>query len=1155
MKAVMRYYLRISLLFAILLSGIVYGEVIKTSNGAGADTYINYWSSSTNYGAQSDLKISKNYIPYVKFDLGIVGPNNISDANLTFYGTPDPNNPPTVTPNFNVYGLIDGSDSWGEGTITYKNAPLVTNPIVKHPSLVLIGTLNYTPAGNEGPITMDKNASGVPAGAFINFLNDRGPDNLVTIIIASGSYDVYSYFSTKEDHGDATEAPLLSVISVSPTVVERNNWTGTDSNSWSDPDNWLDESNSTSVPDGNAVVNLVSGSHYPVIIDSNSYAKKVFVQDGNLSILSGTLTITGGVLRVKDGLKVNIVDGQIVLSGNVEGQMWGLIGKGKIITTKLCQQEVYAQYNSNSVQTIVGTRDIVRKLSWGNSIVSADGPLGYESGGYPAQYCVDGSGMLAEAHMGYVEGNGYYCKTLWWDEPTLKFVFDANYNLTDMYVWNYEDTYKGYGLKNVQIEYSTNDTAYTTLLSFDANDANDTNDPNLFTFLPGRQDCAKDDIIPFGGIPVKYLKLTARGGPGTGSYEYGSSWGRYILRELQFCHEGMEASNPNPANNTTYVDVKIGSLRWIPGKKAITGQDVWFGTDPNAMTKIGNNISPCTDTISISTLQSDRDYYWRVDANDGSGPITGRLWHFKTKKWLPWNPGGEGIIFAFGVKTYGGTKGYLAADGSGITGDIDANYSSSNSWYCKQPWLYGVNEPQLYIEFDKIYDINEMWIWNREGTATEALKTVRIEYSADGVNYNILMNGSEPNFVLPHGNTDGTHDTEIEFGVPAKYVKLTAIGGIGVGNYGSTNGYQLREVRFYADGPYTSVNAYAPAPAEDAEVDIFTEFGWTPGTNAGTGQDIWLGKVGESLVKIASNIAPDVNSYTLPQLDNLSDYKWRIDSRDGNSVTQGDEWHFSTRARLRWNLGLIGVADANGSPGDGGSQGYNAANWSGLYYDYHYSSTDTSVPGYSWTTNAWYCRKPWNVGITEPNLLIKFDRIYDINEMWVWNHDGIDGNLVDPAKYDEYQIALKTIKIEYSTNGINYTTLMNGSEPNFVLPHGHPDGTHDTEIGFKDLPAKYVRITAVGGPGVGNYGSANYGYKLREVRFYYQVPLWADLNNDKKVNFKDYAIMAEDWLDENWIYVPTQYCLNKPAGDITGDCKVDYLDIEVLAGEWLEDIN
>jgi hypothetical protein len=1146
MKAVMSFYLRISLLFAILLSGIVSGEVIKTSNGAGADTYLNYWGTSTNYGSETGLAISKNCVPYVKFDLGIIGPNDISDANLTFYGTPDPNNPPTVTQNFNVYGLIDGSDGWGEDTITYNNAPLVMNPIVRHPLLVLIGTLNYTPAGNEGLITMAKAASGVPAGAFINFLNDRGPDGLVTIIIASGSYDTYIYFSTKEDHGDASEAPYLTIITVSPAVVERNNWTGTDSNSWSDPDNWLDESNSTSVPDSNAVVNLVSGSHYPVIIDSNSYAKKVFVQDGNLNILSGTLAISGGVLRVKDSRRVNIVDGQIVLSGNVEGQMWGLIGKGKIITTKTGLYEVYAQYDRGTGNTVVKPRKLLRKLIWGGSIIEANGPLGYEDGGYPAHCCVDGSGMLAEAHIGYVDGTGYYCKTLYWDEPTIKFVFDKIHNLTNMFVWNYEDTYKGYGLKKVQIEYSTNDITYTTLCR-DINDPNDANDPNFFTFLPGNSDCTKDDIISFSSLPVKYLKLTARGGPGTGSYEYGSTWGRYILKELQLCHEGMEASNPNPANNAQ-VEISLSKLVWLPGNGAVTGQDVWFGTDPNNMTKIKSNIAPEANSADVSNCESGKRYYWRVDGlNTGGSTTTGDVWNFLTRTWLHWNPTGEGVVYGYGSSGVSGSPGQNAVNESGMTGNLHAPFLFSNGWYCRWPWnlVPPIVEPELYIKFDKAYDINEMWVWNHDGNSAAeapiAMKTVKIQYSLDDVNYTTLMNGSEANFVLPHGNTDGTHDTEIKFGVPARYIKFTAVGGPGVGNYGSTDwGYKLRELRFYHDGVYVGPKANYPEPPEGQEVDIFVELKWWPGDNAVTGQDIWLGKVGGSMVKIASNISPDVNSYTLPQLDNLSDYKWRVDSLNGAVVTQGDEWHFSTRARLRWNSGLIGVVDANGSPGEAGTDGYLAANESGLDYDLH--------AGFLWS-NGWYCRNPWNVGITEPVLRVTFDRIYDINEMWIWNHDGTTAA--------ETIMAMKTVKVEYSLDNVNYTTLMNGSEPNFVLPHGDPNGPHDTEIGFGNVSAKYVKITAVGGPGIGNYGSSTSpgGYKLREVRFFYQVPLWADLNHDKTVNFKDYAIMAEDWLEENWIYEPVKYCLNKPAGDITGDCKVDYLDIKVLVQEWLESIN
>ncbi len=1112
-----------------LLLGSASGDVvnIKTSQGAGADTYIYYYGGTTNFGDDIGLVISKNHVPYIKFDLSSIGANNVTDPNLVLFGTPDINNIPTYSKNFNVYGLVDGSDDWYELELTYNNAPLVTNPIVRHPSLILLGTLNYT-AGNQGPIALS--ASGAE-GTLKDFLNNRGPDGLVTFIIASDAYTAGNFFSTKEDHGDASEAPYLS-FNVDAAVVARNDWTGAVSSDWSATGNWLNQSGGSSVPDGDSVVNLASGSNYPVVIDADAYAKKVFVHGGNLNIPSGTLTISGGILTVKDGRQIDLIEGQIVLAGNVEGKMWGLIGQEKIVTSKPGLYEIYAQCDSVSGNTTVKARKALRKLAWGSSIIGADGPTGED--GYPLQYSVDGSGMFTEAHIGYVAGNAYYGRNLAWTEPQLLFSFDSVYDLTDMYVWNYEDSYNGYALKDVQIQYSTDNVSYTTLMNGGS---------TLFTLHMGNKDCTKNDIISFGGVPAKYVKITAKGGPGSGNYEYGTSLGRYILRELQFCHLGQKASNPVPAINAL-VDISANELGWLPGYGAVTGQDVWFGTDPGGMTKIADNIPVDTDSISV-TLESGKQYYWRVDGLDSGGATTtGVLWTFLTRTWLHWNPGGEGVIYAYGSPGVSGSAGENAANETGITGNLHAPFAYSNGWYCRKPWdlVPAITEPELSIEFDRAYNISEIWIWNHDGTSTAeaaiAMKTVRIEYSLDNENYTTLMNGSDPNFILPHGNTDGTHDTQINCAFPAKYIKFTAVGGPGIGNYGSTEwGYKLRELRFYHDGVYVGPKANYPVPPEGQEVDIFTEPGWMPGENAVTGQDIWLGKVGEALVKIAANIAPDADSYVLPQLDNNTDYTWRIDGRNGETVTPGDEWHFSARARLRWNLGLIGVVYADGSPGDGGTYGYLAADESGLRYDLH--------EPFLWS-NGWYCRYPGNVGITEPVLKITFDRIYDINEMWIWNHDG--------TSTSEAPIAMKTIKVEYSQDDTVYTTVMNGASETFELPHGNTDGTHDTAISFGDVGAKYVKITAVGGIGVGNYGST-YGYKLREVRFYYQVPLWADLNYTKTVDIDDLALMAADWLEENWVYDPIQYCLDKPAGDVTGDCKVDNLDVAVLAQEWLEDIN
>jgi hypothetical protein len=848
-----------------VMSPAALAETISTVDGSGADAYVYYFSNGTNYGSDTYFRLSKNYVGYLKFDLSGQGPNTIVDANLTLYGTPIPASSPGYDYAVPVYGLLDGSDEWGELTITYSNAPLAKNPILRHPLLINLGWLDYTD-GDETAITM-RHAGGTPLNSF---LNNRGPDGTVTMILGSDKYTVGNFFSTKEDHGDGSESPFIT-FEVDPNIVQLNDWVGADSNDWSEPNNWLNESSNPEVPDGSAVVNLVGGSNYPVIIDANASAKKLFINTGGLNLVSGMLTLTGGVLRIKDGVTMDIIDGEVRLAGNVEGHMWGLIGTGKIITTKGSVWETSAEYDSGTNQTIVKARKLVRKLVWGNSLVDANGPLAPDQGGQPAEYCVDGRDMLGETHMGFTDkgapiiSNSYYgrnLETLGFNyEPILKFEFDDVYALTDMYIWNYT---LAYAFKTVEIEYSVDDVNYTLLM----NDS----EPN-FILNYGNKDGTKNDIISFGGAPAKYVKLTAIGGPYVGNY--GGDWyGRYIMREIQFCHEGMEASNPAPLN----------------GK----------------------------------------------------------------------------------------------------------------------------------------------------------------------------------------------------------------------------------------------------------EVDIFLQLEWLPGNGAVTGQDIYLYKTGDTPAKIAANIGPEVDRYQVGPLENLADYTWRVDGLDGASTTSGPEWAFSTRARLRWNPGIIGVVNAEGSSGVNGTPGDRAVNESGLTYDLHDS--------FEWS-NGWYCRKPWDLipPIHEPNLIITFDRIYDINEMWVWNHDGTSAA--------EAEMALKTIKIEYSTNGTSYTTLMNGAEPNFVLPHGNTDGTHDTEIGFGNVPVKYVRITAVGGPGVGNYGSTDWGYKLREVRFYYQVPLWADLNYTKTVDFLDYAVVAEDWLVDNWTTEPVPHCPGKPDGDINGDCRVYFEDIAVIVDEWLDDIN
>jgi hypothetical protein len=386
---------------------------ISTADGSGADTWLNYWNQGGNYGLEESFLISKDRVPYIKLDMSSIGSDNITDADFLLYANPGDSPIPSYDYSFAIFGLLDGSDDWQETALTYANAPVIMNPITWNPLLRYLGRVNYTTTAPD-LMTM-QHTGGEP---LTEFLNNRGPDNQVTLIIASDKVTAERFFSTKDKGSDGSKASFIT-FEIDPTPAKYNNWVGTNSNDWHDPQNWTNESGSASVPGADSTVNITSGANLPVVIDSDAYAKKVFVHAGGLVLQNGILSVTDGVLRVKDGVQVDIAGGQIALEGNVEGLMWGIIGTDRIITSLPCQKEVYAQAvdveeeGSIVTTTWIGTREIERRLSWANSIVKAEGTLKYSGDPTPpsqsrsAIYCVDRSGMIgAESHVGSIGGGG-----------------------------------------------------------------------------------------------------------------------------------------------------------------------------------------------------------------------------------------------------------------------------------------------------------------------------------------------------------------------------------------------------------------------------------------------------------------------------------------------------------------------------------------------------------------------------------------------------------------------------------------------------------------------------------------------------------------------------------------------------------------------------
>ncbi len=105
------------------------------------------------------------------------------------------------------------------------------------------------------------------------------------------------------------------------------------------------------------------------------------------------------------------------------------------------------------------------------------------------------------------------------------------------------------------------------------------------------------------------------------------------------------AENPTPPNYANnLVPSEVTALYWDRPEPRQAGNtvlcDVWFGIDPNVP---GNNTlildHQDADSVSIGPLDSDQDYYWRVDCYDPNGmtyiKTQGVVWTFNTGNIAP----------------------------------------------------------------------------------------------------------------------------------------------------------------------------------------------------------------------------------------------------------------------------------------------------------------------------------------------------------------------------------------------------------------------------------------------------------------------------------------------------------------------------------------
>ncbi len=234
-----------------------------------------------------------------------------------------------------------------------------------------------------------------------------------------------------------------------------------------------------------------------------------------------------------------------------------------------------------------------------------------------------------------------------------------------------------------------------------------------------------------------------------------------------------------PGANATKVPWDV-ILNWVSPVFA-QGHDVYLGTSFDDVSKAtredprGVLVSMGQPGITYTPevpLDVDQTYYWRVDVVAGppEGSIhTGLVLCFTT------------LAFAYPIENIAAAASSQqdsmgperTIDGSGL--DADSQHSTEAATM----WLSLADGPQptwIQYEFDDVYPLHEMWVWNYNGEFEQIVgngfRNVTIEYSEDGVSWVTL---GDVEFAKGTAQNDYGHNTVVEFGsVTAQYVRLTA---------------------------------------------------------------------------------------------------------------------------------------------------------------------------------------------------------------------------------------------------------------------------------------------------------------------------------------------------------------------------------------------
>jgi len=358
----------------------------------------------------------------------------------------------------------------------------------------------------------------------------------------------------------------------------------------------------------------------------------------------------------------------------------------------------------------------------------------------------------------------------------------------------------------------------------------------------------------------------------------------------------VAARKPEPAQMTTDVPVDA-MLSWTAGEYAAT-HDVYLGTsfdDVNAASRanpLGVLVSQgqlAATYESPMPLEFGQTYYWRIDEVNAAPDATiyrGDIWSLTVEPYA--YPVTNIVATASAADPGAGPENTI--NGSGLNAADQHSIAANDMWLAS-----GGEATWILYEFDSVYKLTEMWVWNYnvqfELILGFGIKEVIIDYSADGETWTSLGT-----FELAQGTAraDYAANTVIDFGGAAvRYVTLTVSSG-----HGTMGQYGLSEVRFY----HAPANPRGPSPASGAaDVALDVTLDWRGGREA-TSHTVYLSSDQQAVASgTAAADTVEASRYELSGLELGTTYYWKVDEVNdlaSPAVWEGPIWSFSTKEYL-----------------------------------------------------------------------------------------------------------------------------------------------------------------------------------------------------------------------------------------------------------------